>query len=88
MSDKEYCCFCCKTTCKYSTSITEEGTAYTSTGIKVTATASASACSDISYEDAWLIAYYLAKNEANTIAKNEANIIDQTLGIVGNDKNQ
>jgi hypothetical protein len=69
------CCCCNSDCCKYSVTTNVEGYAYTITGNKVTSNASASACSEISYEDAWLKAYNIALNAANEIAKNEANII-------------
>ena len=66
----------------YCLSVTAEGKALTITKDVVTATASASACSSVSYEDAWLTATALAKLNAEIAAKNDANIIDQTLLIV------
>ena len=66
---------------KYVASATAEGTAYTTTGDIVSATASAQASSDISYEDALTNAYLEALRLANTEAQNSANIIDQTLAI-------
>ena len=73
---------CNQNCCQFSITVTEEGLAYTNTGTIVTASASASANSCISYEDAWIKAYSIAKNDANILAKNEANIINQTLKII------
>jgi len=69
-------------------SVSSDGFARTTTGDLVTATASASACSDISYEDAWLSAKELSKVYADIEAKNSANIIDQTLAIIQNNKDE
>ena len=75
----------CNCDCKgYSVTVTENGYATTITGSIVTSTATASACSDISYEDAWLQASSIAKTNANIVAKNDANIIDQTIIIIQN----
>ena len=52
------------------------------TNSSVTSTATASAGSNISYEDAWKQANELATQNAEITAKNEANIIEQTLGII------
>lgn len=69
-------------------SVSSEGFATTITGDVVTATASASACSNNSYEDAWLSAKELSKVYADIEAKNSANIIDQTLAIIQNNKDE
>ena len=75
----------CNCDCKgYSVTVSENGYATTITGSIVTSTATASACSDISYEDAWLQASSIAKTNANIVAKNDANIIDQTIIIIQN----
>ena len=66
----------------YIASATAQGMALTITNDVVTATATAQASSDISYEDAWFIAYGIAEQQANIEAQNSANIIDQTLAIV------
>jgi len=81
----ENCCSCCKS--EYCLNVEAEGFALTTTGDKVTATASAAACSETSYEDAWFKATDLAKLNANIEAKNSANIIDQTLIIIRSEIN-
>ena len=73
--------------CVFCTSASAQGVAFTSSGYKVTSTASASSCSDISYEDAWLKAYAIAQTTAEIVAKNDANIIEQTLEIVNEEFN-
>jgi hypothetical protein len=70
---------CCEQFC---TNVTAEGYALTNSGNIVTSTASALACSEISYEDAWFQALSSAQQTAYIEAKNSANIIDQTLEIV------
>jgi hypothetical protein len=55
------------------------------TGSTVTSTASASACSSISWEDAWLQAFTIAQQNATIIAQHDANIIQQTLELVNTD---
>lgn len=71
-----------KCTCPFSNSVSADGTAFTKTGAKVTSSASATYCSDISYEDAWFNAYGVAKQTAEIVAQNNANIIEQTLDII------
>ena len=74
---------CCEPYCpKYSANAIATGYAKTSTGDIVTATASASAGSDNTYEEAYSNAYAMALQYANIEAQNSANIIDQTLEIV------
>jgi hypothetical protein len=59
----------------------ETGSAKTQNGTLVTASASATASSDISQEDANIIARNLALQLANQTAQNDANIIDQSLDL-------
>ena len=66
----------------YCVSVSAKGKAFTITGDEVTATATASSCSQISYVDAWLNANEIAKQNAEITAKNDSNIIDQTLEII------
>jgi hypothetical protein len=72
----------CSCTNEFCLNVKSDGFALTNTGDIVTATASASACSETSYEDSWFKATDLAKLTAYTEAKNSANIIDQTLDII------
>jgi len=58
------------------------GTALTISKNLVTSTATASSCSENSYQEAWFKAYEIAKQDAEISAHNDANIIDQTLIIV------
>ena len=62
--------------------VVAEGFAFTITGDLVTATATASATSVNSYEQAWFEAYSRAQTEANILAQTNANVIDETLTIV------
>ena len=78
---KEICC--CKN--EFCLNISAEGKAFTKTGKIVTSSASALACSEISYEDAWFKGTILAKQTADIEAQNSANIIDQTIDIVKNE---
>ena len=57
------------------------GVAYTNTGDKVTSTSSATATSNISYNDALSKARKTAEKVANSVAKNDANIINQSVFI-------
>lgn len=59
----------------------EKGFANTQNGSLVTSSASATASSDISQEDANTIARNLALQLANQTAQNDANIIDQSLDL-------
>ena len=68
--------------CLYSNSVTVEGSAITSNGYTVTSSSSASACSNISYNDAWLTAYEIAKINAEIVAIHDSNLIDETLTII------
>ena len=82
---KECCCVeeChCLHPIVFNASAQATGYAKTSTGDLVTATATASANSYISQEDAFQNAYFTALQNANIEAQNSANIIDQTLEIV------
>ena len=65
--------------------VVAEGIAFTITGDLVTATATASATSVNSYEQAWFDAFSVAQTEANTLAQTNANVIDETLTIVKNE---
>jgi hypothetical protein len=66
--------------------VTANGTAIVPlTGSTVTSTASASACSNISWEDAWLQAFTIAQQNATIVAQHDANIIQQTLELVNMD---
>jgi hypothetical protein len=68
--------------CIFSNSVTAEGIATTSNGYTVTSTASASASSTKSFEDAWLTAYEIAKINADIVANHDSNLIDETLTII------
>ena len=70
----------------YCVTVQANGTAIVPlTGSTVTSTATASACSNISYEDAWFKAYAVAEQNATIVANNDANIIEQTLEIITSD---
>jgi len=55
------------------------GMAYTKNNILVTSTASATAESDISFDDAYNKAQVIATNVANSVAENDANLFYQSL---------
>ena len=55
------------------------GMAYTKNNILVTSTASATAESDISFDDAYNKAQVIATNVANSVAENDANLLYQSL---------
>ena len=63
----------------YYATATGNGSAYTKNNILVTSTASASAESDISQDDAYNKALKIAVNVANSVSENDANIIYQSL---------
>jgi len=63
------------------TNVSAEASATTSSGFVVTATASASATSEISQQDAFNKATTLAQSIAQSIAQNNANIEEQTIEI-------
>ena len=63
------------------TNVSAEASATTSSGFVVTATANASATSEISQEDAFNKAKTLAQTIAQSIAENNANIEEQTIEI-------
>ena len=63
-------------------SLVSNGYATTTDGSIVTASSSASACSDVNYEDAWFKALTRSQQQAHIEAKNSANIIDQTIDIM------
>ena len=65
----------------YVENVVSTGYASTFSGNIVTATASASATSYISYDDAYNIASHIALQNATLEAQNSANLIKQTLGI-------
>lgn len=68
---------CCLET--FNASASAEGVAYTNNGEKVTATASATASSTLSYNDAYQIALSNAQSIALQNANNDANIINQSF---------
>jgi arylsulfatase A-like enzyme len=69
----------------FSAFATSEVFGLTNTGEKVTATGSATATSDISYQDAYNIAKEIANNIASSELQNNINIIEQTIAIINNE---
>ena len=72
----------------FSATATASGFAYTSGGTLVTATSSASANSEKSYEDALSIAQGIADEIAQSVAENNANIVNESVDIVQVDINE
>jgi len=63
----------------FTASVSAEGYAYTNNQNLITATASASANSDISYEDALVQATNIAQEDANVTAQYDVNLINQAV---------
>ena len=83
MCDCELQICCCKE-CEsaFKNSVSASASALTNQDVLVYATASASASSEISFEDAWLKAYVEANRLAKYYAELEANTIDTTFNII------